>query len=176
LAKGCGRTWGNGIRCNVDIPNHEWCTGWDREVFSYVDSPNPDHTPPKTVDSKTAQSALESYAERVEPDPTSTGWEAALEGSEAAARTWTEAEKRMVREALHAVCQDHAGGGEFTTDAVWERLGASVPVTKGITSVLSYGKHHRWLDSTGKTEISTRGGKHDHAQRLTVWYSLLVRG
>ena len=177
--KGCGHRWGDGglIKCTTSHENHEWCSGWDPEVECMVDTPNPQYVEPKTVSGgeKVAVGALEAMAGRVEGDPTNEGFQAGLEASERSAATWTDEQREIVREALYTVCLDHAGGGEFTTEAVWIKLAGSVPRTKGMTAVLAKAKHDGWLDSTGKTDIASRGGEGDHGQRLTLWYSLLMR-
>lgn len=60
----------------------------------------------------------------------------------------------------------------FTADDVWRRLPADFPVTKGMAARLNVAARHGLIENTGQTTTSTRGGKHDHGQRLTVWRSL----
>lgn len=109
----------------------------------------------------------------VPPNPTGggepSGFAAGVEGSERAARRWTDSEKAEVDAAIAQTAQDAA---EFTTDDVWRTLGDAFPVTKGMTSRLVAAARGGIIRNTGRIVRSTRGGAHDHAQRLTVWASL----
>jgi hypothetical protein len=60
----------------------------------------------------------------------------------------------------------------FTADEVWYELGASFPVTKGMTARLMVAERRGVIKNTGEITWAERGGKHDHAQRLTIWQSL----
>jgi hypothetical protein len=61
---------------------------------------------------------------------------------------------------------------EFTADQVWYELGASFPVTKGMTARLLVAQRAGVIKNSGLTTFAERGGVHDHAQRLTVWQSV----
>jgi hypothetical protein len=158
--------------------NHPVCSGFDPDGddFEYVDWTNTDYVPPVTVPEKAAKGLLRGMAARVAPAPAPTapsGFTAALEGSTRAGNAWDDHQKKLVDDAIRWVCEQHSGGGEFTTDAIWARLGGAVPVTKGLTARLQRARRDGLLDTTGKTTITERGGENDHAQRLTIWYSLL---
>ncbi len=60
----------------------------------------------------------------------------------------------------------------FTADQVWYELGASFPVTKGMTARLLVAQRRGIIKNTGEIAYAERGGEHDHAQRLTIWQSL----
>lgn len=162
--------------CEMRTPNHRTCTGWSVALGDYLDWDNPDYQErPKHVSKTAGRAKLKELAAAVPkgtPEPVS-GIAAGIAGSERAAGTWDEEQIALVDKAIHAVCVAHAHGGEFTTDAIWDELGGAVPVTKGLTARLMVARRKNWLDSTDKTAISTRGGHHDHGQRLTVWYSLI---
>jgi hypothetical protein len=162
--------------CEIKVPNHRTCTGWSLALEGYLDWPNPEYRVPEPKLSKTAARAkLQALAAKVPhaaPAPAE-GFAAGVEGSERAARVWDDDQVALVDAAIRTVARKHALGGEFTTDAIWDELGGAVPVTKGLTARLMVARRDRVLDSTGKTEISTRGGHHDHGQRLTIWYSLI---
>jgi hypothetical protein len=161
--------------CEITRPNHPECTGWCSACEEYVDWPNPDHVPSKKLGAKPTEK-LREMAGRVVAAPTVAELEGFPAGEAASLRSasaWTEEQKDLVDAAIRAVAQAHAGGGEFTSDAIWAHLDGAVPVTKGLTARLMRMSRQRIIDSTGKTEISERGGHHDHGQRLTVWYSLL---
>jgi hypothetical protein len=51
-------------------------------------------------------------------------------------------------------------------------LGASFPVTKGMTARLMVAERRGVIKNTGEITYAKRGGQHDHAQRLTIWQSL----
>ena len=61
---------------------------------------------------------------------------------------------------------------KFTTDEVWYELGVSFPVTKGMTARLMVAERAGIIKNSGELTWAERGGKHDHAQRLTIWQSL----
>lgn len=168
------------IVCENTAPlsHHPLCTGFDHAdlMAEWVDWPNPDYVPPVKLPRSSAQSRLKALAGRI-PDqetlPDRAGFSAGLRGSAKAAGRWDDAQKRRVMAAIDAVAKRHAGGGEFTSDEIWAELDGAVPVTKGLTALLMRARKNGVLDSTGHTEISRRGGDHDHGQRLTRWYSLL---
>lgn len=142
----------------------------------YQDWPNEHYVAPLRTHRSAVSSALAAVAARVPaapPQPVREGFQAGLKASAESAANWTDAQKKLVDDAIIAVATGHRGGGEFTSDAVWDHLGARVPVTKGLTSRLTVARRRGLIESTGKTEISDRGGHHDHGQRLTIWYSLL---
>lgn len=158
------------VRCHNTEGNHPTCTGFDRGQRQYLDWVNPDYAPPKTVDKAAAKDTLRGIAARAEPARRVEGFAAGLEGSRQAAGVWTQDQKDRVSEAIKAVALEY---DEFTTDLIWAKLDGSVPVTKGMTAMLKRADQQGVLGNTGKTEISQRGGQHDHGQRLTIWYSLI---
>jgi hypothetical protein len=163
----------NGIRCDVTRRRHPLCTGWSPAQGCYIDWDNPDYERPKTVTN--AKAKVAELATRVAPVSRvadTEGFPAAEEGSERAADRWTDAQKELVDAAIRAVAKAHHGGGEFNSDDIWDELAGAVPVTKGLTSRLLMAQRRGLIGNTGKTEISQRGGHHDHGQRLTVWHSV----
>jgi hypothetical protein len=170
-----------GVLCDSRTPNHPECSGWDDVLDSFIDWPNPDHIPSRKLapSRTTRKERLQTVAARTEAAPrvqeVTSGFPAGLAGSQSAARAWTEQERQAVDDAIRTVAQRHAGGGEFTSDAVWELLDGAVPVTKGLTARLMVASRAGLIDTTGKFEISQRGGHHDHGQRLSVWYSLITQ-
>lgn len=166
--------------CDMTVPTdrHSLCTAWIEELGEYRDWPNPSYDPPKRITKDEGKAKMAEMAARVQPATSvlgkpAEGFPAALEGSERASGRWTEEEKALVDAAIEQVARAHAGGGEFTAEAIWQVLDTRVPVTKGLTSRLAMADRRGLICSTGKTEIAKRGGKHDHAQRLTVWCSLI---
>lgn len=166
-----------GVKCEISgNENHPECTGWSEAHGDYVDWPNPSHVPTKKITNGKAR--VQEMAARVIPAPRVVeleGFPAGEAGSQRAAGRWTDAQKVLVDNAIRAVAQDHRGGGEFTSDAIWDKLNGAVPVTKGLTSRLMVASRAGLIDKTGKTVISGRGGHHDHGQRLGVWYSLVPK-
>lgn len=161
------------FRCELPPTNHPTCTGYDEQLGDYQDWSNLAYHPPQPkLNVGQTKTKLAAMAAQVRPEPT-TGFPAALAGSERAAERWTERQRALVDAAIHAVATRHRRGGEFTTDDIWAELAGSVPVTKGITGRLIAAKHAGILDSTGKRTVSKRGGDHDHAQTLLIWYSLV---
>lgn len=163
------------VRCTITADNHPECTGWSPSIGNYVDWPNPDHVPSRAIRGKPT-SKLREMAGRVASAPRVTdGFQAGLEGSQRAATRWTDMQKDLVDRAIRAVAVAHAGGAEFTADEVWDQLDGAVPVTKGLTARLIRAEHRHLILNTGKTEISHRGGHHDHGQRLAIWCSLVEK-
>lgn len=172
------------VACQNADGNHRLCTGYDAAADEFTDWANPSYEPPKTKGRRAAQNHLEAVATRVAPDvrvatvsanasePINepVGFAKGMQESARAAGRWDEAQKQLVLDAIIAVAKRL---DEFTSDAIWAELAGSVPVTKGLTSLLRLAIKRGILDSTGKTAISDRGGEHDHGQRLTVWYSLI---
>ena len=95
------------------------------------------------------------------PDP----WSRARNGSDAAARAWSPEQAARVDEAIAACARS---GRDFSADDVW-RAAPGVPVTKGLAARLITAARRRVIENTGRLTTATRGGKHDHAQRLVVW-------
>ena len=60
----------------------------------------------------------------------------------------------------------------LTADQVWYELGATFPVTQGMTARLLVAQRQGVIKNTGEIAYAKRGGEHDHAQRLTIWQSL----
>jgi hypothetical protein len=164
-----------GVRCDSITPNHPECSGWDAAVEDYIDWSNPEHVPPKKVHGP-QRDRLREMAGRTEKAALAEhedGFSAGEAASTVAAGRWTPEQIAQVDEAIRTVAEKNAGGGEFTSDAIWAELAGGVPVTKGLTARLMHASRRRILDSTGKTAITERRGHHDHGQRLTIWYSLL---
>lgn len=160
------------IVCDSTVKNHQLCSGWDEGTQEYVDWPNELYEPPKKVSSGAKlYDKLSEMAQRVKPaERVQDGIEAGMEASKRAADTWTEEQRQQVMDAIIAVAKRE---DEFTTDAIWAELDGKVPVTKGMTAMLRLAVKRNVLGNTQKTTISERGGKHDHGQRLTIWYSLI---
>lgn len=159
------------ISCDLSTPNHPLCTGLDPSASVFVDWSNPDYRkPPPKVDGRETAARMKEIQAQVEPVTRAEGFAAGVEASGRSAGTWTQEQKDLVFKAIRAVAERHE---EFTTDQVWEELDGRVPITKGMTAMLMLASRRGILDSTGKTTTSTRGGQHDHGQRLTIWYSLI---
>jgi hypothetical protein len=106
----------------------------------------------------------------VEPTPFDRG----MAASERAARArWTPEQLDQVNAAIEAAARRHPS---FTSDDVWAELGDGFPVTKGLASLLTAAKRRGVIASTGEVRMSSRGGDHDHGQRLVVWRSLIHEG
>lgn len=107
-----------------------------------------------------------------EPEPSGRAFERGMEGSQQSALAkWSDDEVVKVRNAIRAVAGRHH---RFTTDEIWKELGDGFPFSKGIGVQMLVVSREGVLKSTGETVISRRGGDHGHAQRLTVWKSLLL--
>lgn len=160
------------VTCDSTVKNHEVCSGWDEDIQNYVDWTNELYEPPKKVSpGARLHEKISEMAQRVEPaERVQDGIQAGMEASQRAADTWTEEQRKQVFDAIVAVAQRE---DEFTTDAVWAELDGAVPITKGMTAMLRLAVKRNVIDNTGKTTISERGGKHDHGQRLSIWYSLV---
>ena len=61
----------------------------------------------------------------------------------------------------------------ITADDVWAELPATFPVGKGLAARLLAACRAGTIENTGTTTTARRGGAHDHAQRLTIWRSLI---
>jgi hypothetical protein len=94
---------------------------------------------------------------------------AGMAGSERSARRWTPEQVAAVDAAIGACA---AFMPAFTADDVWKRLGLDFPVTKGMAARLIAAANRGMIRNTGTTTFSTKGGAHDHRQRLVIWESL----
>jgi hypothetical protein len=61
----------------------------------------------------------------------------------------------------------------ITADDIWAELPATFPVGKGLAARLLAASRAGVIENTGTTTTARRGGAHDHAQRLTIWRSLI---
>ena len=94
----------------------------------------------------------------------------AMQASQASATAkWTLQQQDQVDTAIRKMARMMP---EFTADQVWYELGATFPVTKGMTARLLVVQRAGVIKNSGLTTFAERGGVHDHAQRLTVWQSL----
>jgi hypothetical protein len=94
----------------------------------------------------------------------------AMAESQASANAkWTPAQQDQVDAAIRKMARMLP---RFTADEVWHELGATFPVTKGMTARLLVAQRNGVIRNTGEITWADRGGKHDHAQRLTIWQSL----
>ena len=101
------------------------------------------------------------------PEP----FQLALEASQRAAdHKWTPMEQAQVDAAIRRAA---AKKTFITADDVWTQLGEHFPVTKGMAARLIVAARNGIIENTGMTTTSRRGGRHDHAQRLTMWRSLI---
>jgi hypothetical protein len=94
----------------------------------------------------------------------------AMAESQASANAkWTPAQQDQVDAAIRKMARMLP---RFTADEVWHELGVTFPVTKGMTARLLVAQRNGVIRNTGEITFAERGGKHDHAQRLTIWQSL----
>jgi len=94
----------------------------------------------------------------------------AVAESQASANThWTPEQQRQVDDAITKMARMLP---RFTTDQIWYELGPGFPVSKGMTARLMVAARRGVIRNTGQTAFSERGGRHDHAQRLTIWQSI----
>ena len=101
------------------------------------------------------------------PEP----FQMALEASQTAAdHKWTPMEQAQVDAAIRRAA---ASKTFITADDVWAQLGEHFTVTKGMAARLIVAARNGIIENTGMTTTSRRGGRHDHAQRLTLWRSLI---
>jgi len=82
---------------------------------------------------------------------------------------WTALQQNQVDTAIRKMARMMP---KFTADQVWYELGASFPVTKGMTARLLVAQRKGVIKNSGTITFAERGGVHDHAQRLTVWQSV----
>jgi hypothetical protein len=148
--------------CDKAASNHRFCTGWCDQTGGFVDWPNPGWTPAAAkTDLKSAESGLRAMAAKL----------GGAEGSERAAKSWSDAEQLVVEAAITEAAEKHS---EFTADAVWAVLGDRVKKTAGMAAMLKRVERKGFISKTDKTADSTRErGDHDAGRRLTVWKSLM---
>ncbi len=79
---------------------------------------------------------------------------------------WTGEQQRQVDAAIVKVARTN---GLFTADDIWQELGPTFRVTKGLAGRLNAAVRQNLIRNTGTISHAKRGGLHDHAQRLTVW-------
>ena len=79
---------------------------------------------------------------------------------------WSGEQQRQVDAAIMHVARTK---GLFTADDIWQHLGPTFEVTKGLAGRLNAAVHQNIIRNTGTISHAKRGGLHDHAQRLTVW-------
>ena len=79
---------------------------------------------------------------------------------------WSGEQQRQVDAAIMHVARTK---GLFTADDIWQHLGPTFEVTKGLAGRLNAAVHQKIIRNTGTISHAKRGGLHDHAQRLTVW-------
>lgn len=106
----------------------------------------------------------------VDDDPGDDPFALAEAGSNQAGQRWTPEEAAAVDRAIAAVADRL---DRFTADDVWREVADTAPVTKGLTGRLTAAARRGLIASTPETVKANRGGTHDHAQRLTVWRSLI---
>lgn len=103
------------------------------------------------------------------PGPPPAAHAAGIAASDTAADyKWTGLERMIVDRAIGAVARRLR---VFTTDDLWEELGESVPVTKGLAGRLTAAKNAGIIAPTGTVVFSQRKGSHGHGQRLSLWRS-----
>jgi hypothetical protein len=95
------------------------------------------------------------------------GFERGMAASQKAAdRRWTDEQQDQVDAAILEVA---SRAGRFTSEDVWKLLGDEFPVTKGMAARLLSHSRRGVIRNTGELSHASRGGAHDHGQRLTVW-------
>lgn len=151
-------------RCDKRAGNHMLCSGWSDPAGGFVDWPNPAWEPPRTTEKASAASTVRELASKL------TSAQAAVEGSERAAQSWTPAQRMLVEVAITKVAESCA---EFTTDQIWAILGDQVPKTAGMAAMLRKATGKGFIEATDKYADSQREDREDHDQgrRLRVWRS-----
>lgn len=99
------------------------------------------------------------------PAPPS-GFDYGIQRSADSAQKWTKEQTELVDYTIILVARREI---EFTADDVWRQLPTGFPVTKGMASRLMSAARRGRITQTGEYAKSSRGGAHDHGQRLTVW-------
>lgn len=188
LIPATGQTWEGRARC-------AWARAMAGGLLDDLDRQALDrHPEPLGVDGRTRRPRLDDarrfrrerqgdWTPPLEPPPTRprsstppgppppTPFDRGMAGSELAGRVkWTDDERLAVDRAIAGVALRLE---EFTADDVWRQLDGAVPVTKGLAGRLTAAVNEGLIANTGRTTIAARGGAHDHAQRLTVWRSLV---
>jgi hypothetical protein len=130
----------------------------------------PEETPAPTLSEYTLAMRA-AYADYRETYPTRvTGFELGMqESTKAAVNKWTPQQIATVDTAIQLCRRDLE---IFTADDIYVRLPEGFPVTKGLASRLNVAARRGEILATDRTRKSTRGGDHDHGQRLTIWRSL----
>lgn len=103
---------------------------------------------------------------RTAPPPIRSGFDYGIERSADSAQKWTKEQIELVDYTIILVARRE---NEFTADDVWRQLPPGFPVTKGMASRLMVAARRGRIVQTGEYAKSSRGGAHDHGQRLTVW-------
>ena len=104
------------------------------------------------------------------PEPFEVGMERSQDAAEAG---WS---KNQIERVDQAIAHLAFTVDSFTADDVWTELGPGFPVTKGLAARLVHAQRRGLIASTDRTRKSTRGGTHDHGQRLTVWITTTKEG
>lgn len=163
------------LRCEQPTGNHPAHFAFDRTIWAHISWPNEEYVEPESSRSRPRderQRQLNEIVARVRERDRASGFGAGLGASQSSAEgRWTEGDRALVLDAVRRVATRQE---TFTTDEVWGLLDGAVPVTKGMTAMLTEAKRRGWIESTDTTTIARRGGEHDHAQRLTVWRSKIV--
>jgi len=100
------------------------------------------------------------------PTPSPAGFELGIARSEDAAKRWTKEQTELVDYTIILVARRL---DEFTADDVWRQLPAGFPVTKGMAARLVSASRRGLIYATGDMARASRGGEHDHGQKLNVW-------
>ncbi len=106
------------------------------------------------------------------PVPGGAGYVRGLAGAALAAQKWSERERAAIDAAIELAARELE---EFTADDVWARA-PQVRVTKGLAGRLNAARNRGLIASTDRVAFASRGGAHDHRQRLAIWRSLIFAG
>ena len=104
-----------------------------------------------------------------EPEDAPTPIQRRDEGQRRAAVKWSDQDVEDINEAIHNCALTYDA---FTTNEMWPLI-PHVEVGKAIGGRLTAAQTKGWIENTGTTTLASRGGVHDHNQRLTIWRSLL---
>lgn len=168
----CGNVDG-GVICERPERSHPRCTGFDPALDDFRNWVNPNYEPPKNTGREDAKATIRRAAAATAPDVRGDG---SAPSSGPLTGRWSDEERALVRQALWTVCERHAGGGEFTSEEVWDELAGRVRMTHGLASIIKQAERDKWLGNTGKKGRSQRRRKdHDDGRELVLWYSLLKR-
>jgi hypothetical protein len=94
---------------------------------------------------------------------------AMVESQASANAKWTPQQQLQVDQAIRKMARMMP---RFTADQVWYELHDALPISKGMTARLMVAERRGVIKNSGEITWAERGGKHDHAQRLTIWQSL----